>query len=53
VSWGSFLSGIPASLGLGKVQFEGDRFICEPYGLEGASDTPCSAVGELYMRRTS
>ncbi|MBM7060375.1 allophanate hydrolase [Pseudomonas sp. UL073] len=37
---GSFLTGIPAPLGLGKVQLADGRwetgFICEPYGLEGA-----------------
>lgn len=39
---GSFLTGIPAPLGLGKVQLADGRwesgFICEPYGLEGALD---------------
>ncbi|NWD67176.1 allophanate hydrolase [Pseudomonas gingeri] len=44
---GSFLSGIPAPLGLGKVQLADGRwesgFICEPYGLEGA--TPISHLG--------
>ena len=39
---GSFLTGIPAPLGLGKVQLADGRwetgFICDPYGLEGASD---------------
>ena len=39
---GSFLTGIPAPLGLGKVQLADGRwesgFICEPYGLEGAED---------------
>ena len=37
---GSFLTGIPAPLGLGKVQLADGRwesgFICEQYGLEGA-----------------
>ncbi|MDE1164643.1 MAG: allophanate hydrolase [Pseudomonas sp.] len=37
---GSFLTGIPAPLGLGKVQLADGRwetgFICEPYGLQGA-----------------
>ncbi|MGH8346497.1 MAG: allophanate hydrolase [Pseudomonas sp.] len=37
---GSFLTGIPAPLGLGKVQLADGRwesgFICEAYGLEGA-----------------
>lgn len=39
---GSFLTAIPAPLGLGKVQLADGRwesgFICEPYGLEGAED---------------
>lgn len=39
---GSFLTGIPAPLGLGKVQLADGRwetgFICEPYGLTGAVD---------------
>ncbi len=39
---GSFLTGIPAPLGLGKVQLADGRwetgFICEPYGLDGAQD---------------
>jgi allophanate hydrolase len=39
---GSFLTGIPAPLGLGKVQLADGRwesgFICEAYGLEGATD---------------
>lgn len=39
---GSFLTGIPAPLGLGKVQLEDGRwetgFICDGYGLAGAED---------------
>ncbi|MBT9303856.1 MULTISPECIES: allophanate hydrolase [Pseudomonas] len=39
---GSFVHGIPAPLGLGKVQLADGRwesgFICEPYGLAGALD---------------
>lgn len=39
---GSFLTGIPAPLGLGKVQLTDGSwetgFICEPYGLEGAAN---------------
>ncbi|MFN3356193.1 MAG: allophanate hydrolase [Pseudomonas sp.] len=39
---GSFLNGIPAPLGLGKVELQDGRwetgFICEGYGLEGAAD---------------
>ncbi len=39
---GSFLNGIPAPLGLGKIELKDGRwetgFICEGYGLEGATD---------------
>ena len=39
---GAFLAGIPAPLGLGKVELEDGRwltgFICEEYGLQGAQD---------------
>lgn len=39
---GSFLTGIPAPLGLGKVQLADGRwetgFICDAYGLDGAED---------------
>jgi allophanate hydrolase len=39
---GSFLAGIPAPLGLGKIELEDGRwvtgFICEAYGLQGARD---------------
>lgn len=39
---GSFLTGIPAPLGLGKVQLADGSwesgFICEPYGLQGSED---------------
>lgn len=39
---GSFLTGIPAPLGLGKVQLEDDSwetgFICDAWGLNGAED---------------
>jgi len=39
---GSFLTGIPAPLGLGKVELEDGRwetgFICDAYGLDGAED---------------
>lgn len=43
---GSFLTGIPAPLGLGKVELADGRwetgFICDAYGLEGAEDiTAC------------
>ncbi|WP_234421708.1 hypothetical protein [Parazoarcus communis] len=39
---GTFLAGIPAPLGLGKVTLADGRqetgFICEPSGIEGATD---------------
>lgn len=39
---GSLLTGIPAPLGLGKVQLADGRwetgFICDAYGLDGAED---------------
>ncbi len=39
---GSFLAGIPAPLGLGKVELDDGRwlsgFICEDYGLQGAQE---------------
>jgi len=50
---GSFLSGIPAPLGLGKVQLADGRwesgFICEPYGLEGALDISHFGGWRAYM----
>lgn len=40
--FGSFVAGIPAPLGIGKVQVSDGSsvcgFICEPYGLEGAEE---------------
>lgn len=40
--FGSFVAGIPAPLGIGKVELADGRwvcgFICEPWGLEGAKD---------------
>ena len=51
---GSFLTGIPAPLGLGKVQLADGRwetgFICEPYGLEGAADISHFGGWRGYMR---
>lgn len=51
---GSFLTGIPAPLGLGKVQLADGRwetgFICEPYGLEGAVDITDFAGWRAYMK---
>ncbi len=51
---GSFLTGIPAPLGLGKVQLEDGRwetgFICEPYGLEGAQDISAFGGWRAYLQ---
>lgn len=51
---GSFLTGIPAPLGLGKVQLADGRwesgFICEPYGLEGAIDISYLGGWRAYLQ---
>jgi allophanate hydrolase len=51
---GSFLTGIPAPLGLGKVQLADGRwetgFICEPYGLEGAVDISQFGGWRAYIK---
>lgn len=51
---GSFLTGIPAPLGLGKVQLTDGRwetgFICEPYGLEDAVDITELGGWRAYMK---
>ena len=51
---GSFLMGIPAPLGLGKVQLADGRwesgFICEPYGLEGAKDISHLGGWRAYLK---
>ncbi|PIB46143.1 allophanate hydrolase [Pseudomonas sp. 2822-15] len=51
---GSFLTGIPAPLGLGKVQLADGRwetgFICEPYGLTGAVDISHFGGWRGYLR---
>jgi len=40
--FGSFVAGIPAPLGIGKVRLADDTtvcgFICEPYGIDGAEE---------------
>ncbi|RMQ49858.1 Allophanate hydrolase [Pseudomonas cichorii] len=52
---GSFLTGIPAPLGLGKVQLADGRwesgFICEPYGLEGAIDISHLGGWRAYLQQ--
>ncbi|MHC8315680.1 allophanate hydrolase [Pseudomonas sp. LB3P31] len=51
---GSFLTGIPAPLGLGKVQLADGRwesgFICEGYGLEGAVDISGFGGWRAYLK---
>ncbi|WP_372868290.1 allophanate hydrolase [Pseudomonas sp.] len=51
---GSFLTGIPAPLGLGKVQLADGQwlsgFICEPYGLQGAEDISHFGGWRAYMQ---
>lgn len=41
-NFGSFVAGIPAPLGMGKITLEDGNqvsgFICEPYGIEGATE---------------
>jgi allophanate hydrolase len=51
---GSFLTGIPAPLGLGKVQLADGRwesgFICEPYGLAGAVEISHLGGWRAYLK---
>lgn len=51
---GSFLTGIPAPLGLGKVQLADGSwetgFICEPYGLAGAVDITHFGGWKAYLQ---
>jgi allophanate hydrolase len=51
---GSFLTGIPAPLGLGKVQLADGRwecgFICEAYGLEGAQNISHLGGWRAYLQ---
>ena len=52
--FGSFVAGIPAPLGIGKVELEnGERvpgFICEPHGIEGAKDITALASWRAYLK---
>jgi len=52
---GSFLTGIPAPLGLGKVQLADGRwesgFICEAHGLEGAVNISQLGGWRAYLNR--
>lgn len=55
--FGSFVAGIPAPLGIGKVELaSGDwvcGFICEPCGLEGANDITEMGGWRNYMASNS
>jgi allophanate hydrolase len=52
---GSFLAGIPAPLGLGRIELADgcwvNGFICEPCGLEGAEDITQWGGWRAYLRR--
>ena len=52
---GSFLTGIPAPLGLGKVELEDGRwetgFICDAYGLAGAEDITAFGGWRAWLQR--
>jgi allophanate hydrolase len=52
---GSFLTGIPAPLGMGKVQLADGRwesgFICEAYGLEGAANISHLGGWRAYLAK--
>jgi len=51
--FGSFVAGIPAPLGIGRVTLEGGRevsgFICEPRGIEGAEDITAFGGWRAYL----
>lgn len=53
--FGSFVAGIPAPLGIGKVQLADGAwvsgFICEPYGISGAEEITALGGWRHYMRR--
>ena len=53
--FGSFVAGIPAPLGIGKVQVADGSwvcgFICEPYGLEGSRDISALGGWRGYMKK--
>jgi allophanate hydrolase len=55
--FGSFVAGIPAPLGIGKVELEdGTRvpgFICESHGIEGAKDITSFGNWRTYLKSLS
>ena len=52
--FGSFVAGIPAPLGIGKVELINGQwvpgFICEPYGIEDAEDITALKSWRTYMK---
>ena len=54
--WGSFVAGIPAPLGVGKVVLEGggevSGFICEGYAASGAADITAFGGWRAYLYRS-
>ena len=52
--FGSFVAGIPAPLGIGKLELADGSwvpgFICEPYGLQGAVDITAMKSWREYMK---
>jgi hypothetical protein len=54
--FGSFVNGIPAPLGIGKVRLADDSvvsgFICEPYGIEGAEEITHLGGWKAYLAKT-
>lgn len=53
--FGSFVAGIPAPLGIGKVRLEDGRqvsgFICEPWGLDGAQEITALGSWRRYLEQ--
>lgn len=53
-AFGSFVAGIPAPLGIGKLELADGRwvpgFICEPYGLDGAEDITDLKTWRAYQK---
>ena len=51
---GSFLAGIPAPLGLGKIELESGvwvtGFICEGYAVDGAADISSYGGWRAYLK---
>ncbi len=56
-SFGGFVAGIPAPLGIGKVELEDGTsvpgFICEAHGIEGAEEITHLGGWRAYFTRTS